>query len=122
MQLICRVCCTRIHAFGVSYQTRVVTAKWDTMKKEINRVLDFYRILATVSENMIIRSISENTYRDMLKLRDIIDTWTVIEKYNIKGWKQERGIIYVPKKEFDRVYNQIPNKSYLRNLLYGNWK
>lgn len=71
---------------------------------------------------MIIRSVNENMYSDMLKLREIIDTWNVIEKYNIKGWKQGRGIIYVPKKEFDRVYNQIPNKSYLRNLLVGNWK
>ena len=53
----------------------------------------------------------------MKKMREIIDTWNIIEKYNIKGWKQEKGAIYIPTKEFDRIYEEILNKSYLINLL-----
>ena len=51
------------------------------------------------------------------KMKEIIDTWNIIEKYHIKGWKQEKGAIYIPTKEFDRVYEEILNKSYLINLL-----
>ena len=53
----------------------------------------------------------------MKKMREIIDTWNIIEKYDIKGWKQEKGAIYIPTKEFDRIYEEIPNKSYLINLI-----
>ena len=53
----------------------------------------------------------------MKKMREIIDTWNIIEKYNVKGWKQENGAIYIPKEEFDRVYEEILNKSYLINLI-----
>lgn len=53
----------------------------------------------------------------MKRMREIIDTWNIIEKYNVKGWKQENGAIYIPKAEFDRVYKEILNKSYLINLI-----
>ncbi|WP_270897618.1 hypothetical protein, partial [Aliibacillus thermotolerans] len=45
--LICRVRCTRINACGVLYQTRVASAKSDTLKQEINKTLEFYKVLAT---------------------------------------------------------------------------
>ena len=53
----------------------------------------------------------------MKKMKAIIDTWNVITKYNIKGWKQENGAMYIPKEEFNRVYKEIVNKSYLINLI-----
>lgn len=53
----------------------------------------------------------------MKRMKEIIDTWNIIEKYNVKGWKQENGAIYIPKEEFDRVYEEILNKSYLINLI-----
>ena len=53
----------------------------------------------------------------MKKMREIIDTWNIIEKYNVKGWKQENGAIYIPNEEFNRVYEEILNKSYLINLI-----
>ena len=53
----------------------------------------------------------------MKRMRDIIDTWNIINKYNIKGWRQGNGAIYIPKEEFDRVYEEILNKRYLINLI-----
>lgn len=53
----------------------------------------------------------------MKRMKKIIDVWNIIKKYDVKGWKQENGVIYIPKAEFDRVYKEIPNKSYLINLI-----
>jgi len=53
----------------------------------------------------------------MKRMREITDTWNIIEKYNVKGWKQENGAIWIPKEEYDRVYEKVINKSYLRNLI-----
>lgn len=53
----------------------------------------------------------------MKRMREIIDTWNIIEKYNVKGWVQENGAIYIPNEEFDRVYEEILNKRYLINLI-----
>lgn len=53
----------------------------------------------------------------MKKMREITDTWNIIEKYDVKGWKQENGAIWIPKEEYDRVYEEVKNKSYLRNLI-----
>ena len=53
----------------------------------------------------------------MKRMREIIDTWNIIEKYNVKGWKQENGAIYIPEEEYDRIYEEVLNKNYLRNLI-----
>lgn len=53
----------------------------------------------------------------MRRLKEIIDTWNIIDKYNVEGWKQENGAIYIPDEEYDRVYAEVLNKSYLRNLI-----
>jgi len=53
----------------------------------------------------------------MKKMKAIIDTWYIVESYNVKGWKQENGAVYIPSEEFDRVYEEIPNKSYLVSLI-----
>ena len=53
----------------------------------------------------------------MKRMREIIDTWNMIEKYNVKGWKQENGAIYIPEEEYDRIYKEVLNKNYLRNLI-----
>lgn len=53
----------------------------------------------------------------MKRMKEIIDTWRIIERYNVKGWKQENGAIYIPEEEYDRVYEEILNKTYLRNLI-----
>ena len=55
--------------------------------------------------------------KKMKRMKAIIDTWNIIDKYNIQNWKQENDTIYIPKEEFDRVYEEILNKSYLINLI-----
>lgn len=55
--------------------------------------------------------------KKMKRMKEIIDTWNIIDRYNIQGWKQENGSIYIPNKEFDRVFEEILNKSYLINLI-----
>ena len=52
----------------------------------------------------------------MKRMKEIIDTWRMIEKYNVKEWKQENGAIYISKEEYDRIYEEVLNKRYLKNL------
>lgn len=52
----------------------------------------------------------------MRKLREIIDVWNVIEKYDVKGWKMERGLILIPEAEFQRILAEAKSKRYILNL------
>lgn len=53
----------------------------------------------------------------MTALRNIIDTYNVIEKHNIQGWEAVNScIIIVPDDEYNRLYNEVVNKEYVRNL------
>ena len=55
--------------------------------------------------------------KNMKEMKEIVDTWNIINKYDIKGWEQGNGVIYIPNEEYNRVLNEVLNKSYLRNLI-----
>jgi hypothetical protein len=52
----------------------------------------------------------------MTNLKDIIDTWNMIEKHDIKGYIQEGGVVRIPDTEFDRLLAAVKNKNYILNL------
>lgn len=52
----------------------------------------------------------------MTNLKDIIDTWNMIEKHDIKGYIQEGGVIRIPDAEFQRLLAAVKNKNYIHNL------
>lgn len=52
----------------------------------------------------------------MIKLKEIIDTWNMIEKYKIKGYINEDGVVKIPEEEFQRLLASAKNKNYVNNL------
>lgn len=54
----------------------------------------------------------------MKNLRNIIDTWNMIEKYNIVGYKEVNGaVISIPESEYNRMLDSVKNKKYIKNLV-----
>lgn len=53
---------------------------------------------------------------EFIKMRNIIDTWNMISKYNIKGWVEDKCTIYVPANEYNRLMDSVVNKQYIRNI------
>ena len=57
----------------------------------------------------------------MKELRNIIDTWNMIEKYNLEGAeKLNDSIILLPESEYNRLLESVKNKRYILNLLASN--
>lgn len=57
----------------------------------------------------------------MKELRNIIDTWRVIEKYAIKGWLTKNdSIVLVPESEYERLLNTARYKQDIVRLLPEN--
>lgn len=53
----------------------------------------------------------------MKAMRNIIDTWNMIEKYNLKGYVvKDCRTILVPTIEYERLMNSVVNKQYIRNI------
>lgn len=52
----------------------------------------------------------------MIAMRNIIDTWNMIEKYNITGWKAVGCTIFIPEDEYNRLLESVSNKPYIMNL------
>lgn len=52
----------------------------------------------------------------MVAMRYIIDTWNMIEKYNIQGWKAVGCTIFIPENEYNRLLESVLNKRYILNL------
>lgn len=52
----------------------------------------------------------------MQKLKNIIDTWNMIEKYEINGYISENGAISIPEAEFERLLASVKNRKYILNL------
>lgn len=53
----------------------------------------------------------------MKAMRNIIDTWNMIEKYNIKGYEViDSCTILVPTNEYERLMNSVKNKQYIKNI------
>lgn len=53
----------------------------------------------------------------MAKLKNIIDTWNMIEKYNIEGYAEVNGAVEIPEAEFERLMDSVKNKAYIKNLV-----
>lgn len=57
----------------------------------------------------------------MKELRNIIDTWRVIEKYTVDGWvTKDDSVILVPESEYERVLNAAKCKNDITRLLPEN--
>ena len=53
----------------------------------------------------------------MKTLRNIIDTWNMIEKYGVVGYVENGAAISIPEAEYDRLLASAKNKAYIRNLV-----
>ena len=50
----------------------------------------------------------------MTALKNIIDTWNMIEEYNIVGYEEVNSYtIAIPDSEYDRLLNSVKNKKYI---------
>lgn len=53
----------------------------------------------------------------MTRMKAITDTWRMIDKYDIEGWKQvDENTVEVPDSEFERLFEMSVNKPYIINL------
>ena len=57
---------------------------------------------------------------DMLELRNISDTWNMIEKYSIVYYINDEDFIMVSEGDFQRMLDGSANKQYIKNLLACN--
>lgn len=50
-------------------------------------------------------------------MKNVIDTWNMIEKYNIKGYEMvNENTILIPMNEYERLMNSVKNKKYIKNI------
>lgn len=49
-------------------------------------------------------------------MRNIIDTWNMIEKYNLRYQVQDSLRILIPDDDYERLMNSVKNKQYIRNI------
>lgn len=53
----------------------------------------------------------------MTALKNIIDTWNMIEKYGIERYEVlDSMAVAVPDSEYERLLNSVKNKRYIQNL------
>lgn len=53
----------------------------------------------------------------MKAMKNIIDTWNMIEKYNITGYEvQDSTTVLLPESEYNRLLDSVKNKQYIRNI------
>ena len=51
----------------------------------------------------------------MKQLRNIIDVWNMIEKFNLQGWVvKDSTVILLPVAEYERLLASVKNKNYIR--------
>ena len=54
----------------------------------------------------------------MKQIRNIIDTWNMIEKYNLQGYvEKDSTVIFLPDSEYERLLASVKNQKYIRNLV-----
>lgn len=53
----------------------------------------------------------------MTALKNIVDTWNMIEKYGITGYEVvDSTTVAVPDSEYERLLDSVKNKAYVKNL------
>lgn len=54
----------------------------------------------------------------MKQLRNIIDVWNMIEKFNLQGWVvKDSTVILLPVAEYERLLASVKSKNYIRGLV-----
>lgn len=54
----------------------------------------------------------------MKQMKNIIDTWNMIEKYDLQGWVvKDSMVILLPVCEYERLLASVKNQNYIRNLV-----
>lgn len=54
----------------------------------------------------------------MKQLRNIIDVWNMIEKFDLQGWVvKDSTVILLPVAEYERLLASVKNKNYIRGLV-----
>lgn len=57
----------------------------------------------------------------MKELRNIIDTWNMIEKFGIKSFEStDHDTVKVSNEDFQKMLDGSANKKYIKNLLTGD--
>lgn len=57
----------------------------------------------------------------MKELRNIIDTWKMIEKFGVKNFeKTDRDTVKISNSDFQKILDGSANKRYVKNLLTDN--
>lgn len=52
----------------------------------------------------------------MIKLKNIIDTWNMVQEYNITGYIDQGNTVLIPEGEYNRLLESVRNKKYIQNL------
>ena len=55
----------------------------------------------------------------MVELKEIIDTWNMIEKYNIEYSNGNKSVL-VSESDYLKMFNASKNKEYIKNLRKDN--
>lgn len=54
----------------------------------------------------------------MKQMKNIIDIWNMIEKYNLQGWiERDSMVVLLPASEYERLLASVKNQKYIRNLV-----
>ena len=93
------------------YQTKVATAKSDSMKKEINKFLYFYRFLATVKDRKVYMILNSS---NMVRVLDV-DTAEFVATMKAKEAIKE-GVVYEPS---DADLEALPLFKQMQDEVYG---
>lgn len=55
----------------------------------------------------------------MKQMKNIIDTWDMIEKYDLQGCREKNSrVIEIPEVEYNRLMDSVINKQYIKNITY----
>lgn len=55
----------------------------------------------------------------MKQMKNIIDTWNMIEKYDLQGCREKNSrVIEIPEVEYNRLMDSVINKQYIKNITY----
>lgn len=57
----------------------------------------------------------------MRAFRNIIDTWNMVEKYQVKGYVDvDYKTVLIPEAEYQRIIVDVKNRKYIKNLVRQN--
>lgn len=54
--------------------------------------------------------------KETVELREIIDTWNMMEKYDVPEYRVENHSIIISQDDYNRMLEGAKNKQYIKNL------